>query len=126
MKRNLKLITGASAVSLVAFSSLAQETPNAKTGGTEVRQGRSSEAPRSVHLGRVDKAIDLLGMEVQNYEGDQLGNVDDLAVDLETGRIVYVILSAGGASRVFRRDGARAAGSVGLRCRQESHPPEGG
>jgi len=96
MKRKMQFITSASAASIMAFSALAQETPIAKTGGTEIAQERSTNAMRGVRLGRVEKASDLIGMEVQNYEGQKLGKVDDLAVDLETGRIVQVILSTGG------------------------------
>jgi sporulation protein YlmC with PRC-barrel domain len=96
MKRNLKFITSASAASLVAFAAVAQGIPNAKTGGTEITQERSTSAMRGVRLGRVEKASDLIGMGVQNYEGVKLGKVDDIAVDLETGRIVQVILSTGG------------------------------
>lgn len=96
MKRNLKLVAGASAASLMVLSSLGQETPSTKSGGTEIVQERSSNAMRGVRLGRVEKASDLIGMEVQNYEGEKLGKVDDLAVDLETGRIVQVLMSTGG------------------------------
>src|SRR5688572_21208581 len=96
MKWNLKFITSASAASLMALSAPAQETPNTKTGGTEITQERSTSAMHGVRLGRVEKASDLIGMEVQNYEGEKLGKVDDLAVDLETGRIVQVVLSTGG------------------------------
>jgi sporulation protein YlmC with PRC-barrel domain len=85
----------------MVLSALAQETPNAKTGGTEITQERSTNAMRGVRLGRVEKASDLIGMEVQNYEGEKLGKVDDLAVDLETGRIVQVILSTGGSLGLF-------------------------
>jgi sporulation protein YlmC with PRC-barrel domain len=35
-------------------------------------------------------------MEVKNNQNEKLGKVDDLAVDVESGRIVYVILSTGG------------------------------
>jgi sporulation protein YlmC with PRC-barrel domain len=35
-------------------------------------------------------------MEVQNLQNEKLGKVDDLAVDVESGRIVQVILSTGG------------------------------
>jgi sporulation protein YlmC with PRC-barrel domain len=96
MKRKLQIISSASAASLMAVTALAQETPNAKTGGTEITQERSTRAMRAERLGRAEKASDLIGMEVKNYQGEKLGKVDDLAVDLETGRIVQVILSAGG------------------------------
>ena len=93
MKRKLRIITSASAASLMAFTALAQEIPNPRTGGTEINQQRSM---RAVRLGRADKAIDLIGLEVKNYEDEKLGRVDDFAVNLETGRIVQVVLSAGG------------------------------
>lgn len=100
-KRNLKFMTSASVASLMAFSVVAQETLNPKSGGTEIAQERFTGAMRVVRLGRVDKASDLIGREVQNYEGQKLGRVDDLAVDLETGRIVQVILSTGGFVGLF-------------------------
>jgi sporulation protein YlmC with PRC-barrel domain len=96
MKRKLQIISGASAASILTLTALAQETPNAKTGGTEITQERSTRAMRAERLGRAEKASDLIGMEVKNYQGEKLGKVDDLAVDLETGRIVQVILSTGG------------------------------
>src|SRR6185295_10375750 len=82
--------------SFLTFGVLAQETPNAKTGGTESSLERSTHAMRAERLGRAEKASDLIGMEVKNYQGDKLGKVDDLALDVETGRIVQVILSTGG------------------------------
>jgi sporulation protein YlmC with PRC-barrel domain len=96
MKRRFQFITSVSAASLMAFATVAQETPNTKSGGTGIAQERSAGATRDVRLGRVEKASDLIGMEVQNYEGEKLGKVAEIAVDLETGRIVQVILSTGG------------------------------
>lgn len=96
MKQKLQIVASASAASLMVFMALAQETSNPKTGGTEINQERSTRAMRAVHLGRAEKASDLIGLEVKNYEGEKLGTVDDFAVDLETGRIVQVVLSTGG------------------------------
>jgi sporulation protein YlmC with PRC-barrel domain len=50
-------------------------------------------------LGRLNdaaKASDIIGMTVKNYQDEKLGKVEDLAVDVESGRIVQVILSTGG------------------------------
>jgi sporulation protein YlmC with PRC-barrel domain len=96
MKRKLQIIASASAVSLVALTALAQETPNPRTRGTEMAREGSMRTMRAVRLGRAVKASDLIGLEVKNYEGEKLGKVDDFAVDLETGRIVQVVLSTGG------------------------------
>jgi sporulation protein YlmC with PRC-barrel domain len=96
MKRKLQIITIASAASFLAFTALAQETPNAKPSPIETSQQHFARAARAERLGRAEKASDLIGMEVKNYQNEKLGKVNDLAVDLETGRIVQVILSSGG------------------------------
>ena len=44
-------------------------------------------------LGRLSasrKASDIIGMAVINYQGEKLGKFEDLAVDVESGRIVEV------------------------------------
>ena len=96
MKRKLQIITIASAASFLAFTALAQETPTAKPSPIESSQQHLARAMRAERLGRAEKASDIIGMEVKNYQGEKLGKVNDLAVDLETGRIVQVILSSGG------------------------------
>src|ERR1044071_2690927 len=75
MKRRFQMIAGASAASLLALTAPAQETPNAKAGGTEIAQERSTRAMRSERLGRAEKVSDLIGMEVKNNEGEKLGKV---------------------------------------------------
>ncbi len=58
---------------------------------------RSTEhSNRFDRLGPVEKASDVIGTEVRNYQNEKLGKVDELAVDLESGRIVNVIVSTGG------------------------------
>jgi sporulation protein YlmC with PRC-barrel domain len=42
------------------------------------------------------EASHIIGMTVENHQGEKLGKVVDLAVDVESGRIVEVILSRGG------------------------------
>ena len=96
MKRKLQIITTASAASLMAFMALAQESSSPKRGGTEITQERSARRMRAERLGHADKASDLIGMEIKNYQGEKLGKVNDLAVDVESGRLVQVIVSTGG------------------------------
>ena len=45
---------------------------------------------------RIQKASDLIGKPVQNPDGERLGEVQDLAIDGEHGRVAYVVLSFGG------------------------------
>jgi sporulation protein YlmC with PRC-barrel domain len=41
-------------------------------------------------------ASTLIGNAVRNHEGEDLGRVEDFMLDLETGRMAYVVLSFGG------------------------------
>jgi len=55
-----------------------------------------AHATRADRLNDAAKASDIIGMTVKNYQNEKLGKIDDLAVDVESGRIVQVILSTGG------------------------------
>jgi sporulation protein YlmC with PRC-barrel domain len=47
-------------------------------------------------VGKLNKASGLMGMEVKNHLGESLGEIQDLVIDLPSGRISYVVLSVGG------------------------------
>jgi hyperosmotically inducible protein len=96
MKTKFQVLFGASAVSMAAFSALAQEAyrPNAVTPSSHQRN-MTGAMPKD-RLNGAAKASDLIGMTVKDNQGVALGKVDDLAVDLEAGRLVQVILSTGG------------------------------
>jgi sporulation protein YlmC with PRC-barrel domain len=48
------------------------------------------------HLGKLEKANKIIGMEIKDAQDQRLGKVEDLAVDLKNGRIVEVIVGTGG------------------------------
>ena len=48
------------------------------------------------HLGKLEKANKVIGMEVKNTQDEKLGKVKDLAIDLQNGHIVEVIVGSGG------------------------------
>lgn len=41
-------------------------------------------------------ASELLGTEVRNLEGEHIGKIEELVLDIETGKISYVVMSLGG------------------------------
>lgn len=97
MKRHLQIITSAAAASALTFAALAEDRPEHKT--TERSDSSREGMPRvrrADRLNGADKASDLIGLTVKNYQGEKLGKVEDLAVEVESGRIVQVILSSGG------------------------------
>jgi len=96
MKRKLQIIISASAASVMAFSALAQDTPNPTLDRPDYNRDGTSHSPRADRLNGAAKASDVIGMTVENYQGEKLGKVEDVAVDVESGRIVQVILSTGG------------------------------
>lgn len=103
MKQKLRFIIGASAASVMAYAVVAQDTPNPKTdrdrpGYTQERAPDAQQTNRlnGNRLNGAAKASDLIGMTVNNYQNEKLGKVEDLAVDVESGRIIQVIISTGG------------------------------
>src|ERR1035438_3034932 len=90
------ILTSAPAASILAFAALAQETTKNAPGAAEYSDQAVAHGTRAERPGCAKKASDLIGMEVKNSQNEKLGKVDDLAVDVESGRIVYVILSTGG------------------------------
>ncbi len=59
------------------------------------RRGRVP-APEASSLDRDFRASDVIGMSVQNPQGEDLGEIHDLVVDINNGRVHYAVLSFGG------------------------------
>jgi hypothetical protein len=51
---------------------------------------------RKTGISKFNKASDLIGMNVKNSQAENLGEIKDLVVDLQTGKISYAVLSVGG------------------------------
>ncbi len=51
---------------------------------------------RPERVGQLSRASDLIGMEVKNAEGQKLGKVENLLIDLQSGRILEIFVSSGG------------------------------
>jgi len=47
-------------------------------------------------ISKANKASGLIGMNVRNSQNEKLGEIKDLVVDLQSGRIGYAVLSVGG------------------------------
>lgn len=95
MKAKLKIIVSASVASILAFAASAEHTPNHKSDGLDSNH-RHLSRPLADRLNGAAKASDLIGMTVKNYQDEKLGKVEEIAVDVESGRVVQVILSSGG------------------------------
>jgi sporulation protein YlmC with PRC-barrel domain len=96
MKRNLQIIVSVSAASVLAFSALAQDTFTPKKVGQNYSRNQMPRIAGTDRLKDTAKASDVIGMTVKNYQDEKLGKVKNLAVDVESGRIVQVIISSSG------------------------------
>jgi len=96
MKRKMQIIISASAVSILALSAVGQDQSNSQTNGQMSADLQISRASLPYPQVNTAKASHILGMNIRNYQDEKLGKVTDFGVDLESGRIVEVILSTSG------------------------------
>ena len=87
------LITAISVISfLLPIAAFAQGTPPQG----QPRPSGASTAQGSAHEMRAARATDLRGLTVKNQQGDTLGEIEELVLDVQDGRIAYVVLDFGG------------------------------
>jgi sporulation protein YlmC with PRC-barrel domain len=55
-----------------------------------------ARAAREGAIKKENKASGLLGMEVRNKDNEKLGEIKDLALDLNSGKVSYAVLAVGG------------------------------
>jgi sporulation protein YlmC with PRC-barrel domain len=117
MKRTFKLSSLSSAIALAAaLSGYSQETTPAQPGErlpdahpspayTDSTSSKASiDTPAQIKNGvpeRINKARDLIGMQIRNQQDQKLGKVKDVVLDLQSGRVAYVVLSTGGLRPKF-------------------------
>jgi sporulation protein YlmC with PRC-barrel domain len=70
----------------------AQVKTDADRSRTEYRQ----EARIETAVKSNNKASSIIGMEVRNRQDEKLGEIKDVVLDLQTGKIGYVVLATGG------------------------------
>lgn len=91
MKKKMIVAAFASALTLpMASTALAQDT---ETSGASASSTKSAQQQQN----RNDmRASDLMGKSVRNQQGKDLGKVEDVLVNVNSGRVQYTVLSFGG------------------------------
>jgi hyperosmotically inducible protein len=112
MKHKLPILFTATAASLLTFTVLAQDNTIKSDRPVYARDRMAHPMPHGERLHSAAKASDVIGMTVKNLQGEKLGTVEDLALDVESGRIVQVILSTGGFIGVGDRLSAVPPGAL--------------
>ena len=49
-----------------------------------------------ISVRKIFRVSKVIGMQVKTTEGEKLGEIEDVAVNIETGQVAYVVLSFGG------------------------------
>ncbi len=98
MKLKLHILMNVSLLSMLAFSVLAQDTQGSRKPGvtTSPDDHKTTGSSSSGQLKGSAKASEILGIAVKNKEDETLGKVEEVAVDVESGRIIFLVLSTGG------------------------------
>lgn len=78
---------------MLAFTTLAGESTPSKVLS---ENGTDPTELRPANIGRTSKTSLLMGKDVKNVQGEKLGGVTDIIVDLAAGRVVAVVISSGG------------------------------
>ncbi len=63
---------------------------------TFVQQDKPASETQTVVTERAYRVSKLEGMEVKNKAGEDLGKLDELVVDVESGKVMYAAISVGG------------------------------
>jgi hypothetical protein len=71
-------------------------TPNADGSTSRTYYPNGNRSNSWAKLGSVEKASKVMGSPVKNLQDENLGTIENLAVDIPAGRIVAVIISSGG------------------------------
>ena len=95
MKRNVQISLCTLAASILAVSGQAQEASNSQMDESPSPLQHMTQGDND-QLKDTAKVSGIIGMTVRNYQNEKLGKIADLAVDVESGRIVQVIISHGG------------------------------
>lgn len=75
-----------------------QQTPYWKDQGQDRQQVRQQDRDNQAAATsfQIRKAEDLMGTEIHNQSDENIGEIQDFVIDLQTARIVYVTVTAGG------------------------------
>jgi sporulation protein YlmC with PRC-barrel domain len=79
------VITALSVTTGAVFGADSASDPTPGLKGADAKKG----------LGHVERANKLIGKEVKGTDNQKLGKIDNVVVDLESGRILYVVLDTG-------------------------------
>lgn len=85
---------------------------NAADNASKERFAKDRQSSYTERLGKVAKASQIIGAEVGTSQDERIGKIDDMAIDVETGRILEVYVSSGGILGLGQKTVAIPPGSL--------------
>lgn len=105
MKRQNYLTIAVTAMTLVAF------TTSVKADDQSKATTAPAKAQAAGGFGKIERANKLIGKSVLTSDRQKAGKISNAVVDIETGRILYAVVSVGGVAGVGGTDVAVAPGA---------------
>lgn len=93
MKR-LSILTLSIFAASLFFTATAMSAGERQSGATSGQQ--SGQQQSQISQQNLKKAEDLSGMSIQNLQGEELGSIDSVVIDVQQGQVAYVTVTTGG------------------------------
>src|SRR6266404_1515000 len=68
----------------------------AAEGKVKIQDSNINASANDKTFGYVERADKLIGKQVRSSDDEKLGKIENLVIDLESGRILYVVVGSGG------------------------------
>jgi sporulation protein YlmC with PRC-barrel domain len=81
---------------VLASASLGAYAVEPATRATAGRQQATENADQKILAAKTFRSSKLNGMTVRNMEGEELGSINDLVIDVSSGKVTYAAMSVGG------------------------------
>ena len=87
------VLTGAGVTAGWLMAQGQDDTYNQSRPGQQ-RSSQTTTATGSMEVKKINKASELIGMDVKNQQGEKLGDIKDVVLDFSSERVGYVVLAA--------------------------------
>ncbi|HEY8609072.1 MAG TPA: PRC-barrel domain-containing protein [Noviherbaspirillum sp.] len=86
-----------------------QQSPQSGNSARDAQNAVRMNVPAG---GRDMRASEVIGKQVKNPQGENLGDIEDLVIDIDNQRVSYVVLSFGGIANIGDKQFALPAGRL--------------
>lgn len=96
IKKKIPLLLCAPLLIALAYPVFAQQGQSSPMSGSPAQNAQQAVRMNVAGGGRDMRASEVIGKQVRNAQGDNLGDIEDLVIDIDNQRVSYVLMSVGG------------------------------